>query len=301
MRRRHYKRRKTRIEDSWDDLVAQLFATIVGITIFSLGGLYVFDRGQFWSVVDHWVLPAVAVFVTVLIIAMIVMRARHKREEARFAEILTQITQKQLVQEVHNFIDGFGSDGDGDDPWVSASESYTFDRTQLRRLRDLLARQGVALSTRSDDDMTAVLEHFINDKEERFLTERITARVTHRFSEFNKTGEEFERLVARLYEGMGYAAKRVGRVGDQGGDVIASKGGENVLIQAKFYGGSVGNAAVQQATAARQYYSCTRAAVVTTSSFTREAIALARSNDVDLVDGIRLKQLLAEHLQEAWQ
>ncbi len=176
----------------------------------------------------------------VVAIGIIYVRAQGKSEQARLVALFAQISELQLVQEVRNFIEGFGHDKDAAEPWVSASGSFIFNRSQMRRLRDLLVGQGVALSSSTDDDIIAVLEHYIDETEDRFLKERVTARVAHRFSELNYTGDDFERLVVRLYEAMGYAAKRIGRTGDQGGDVIANKGGESVLIQAKFYGGSVG-------------------------------------------------------------
>jgi Restriction endonuclease len=275
-------------------------ASIIGLVVMLLALLFLFDRKQFWATVDHVVFPALFLLFIALGAIALFFRVRHKHGEKRLAELLRQIEDKKLDQEVANFIDGFGSNADGDDPWVPTAGSYTFNRIQLRWFRDRLAHEGVALSTRTDDDITAILEHYIDEKEERFLTERVTSHVQHGFSELNKTGDDFERLVTRLYEAMGYAAKRIGGVGDQGGDVIASKGGENILIQAKFYGGAVGNAAVQQAVGARPLYNCTRAAVVTSSSFTSEAVALAQSNSVELIDGARLKQMLAEHLHEAW-
>jgi HJR/Mrr/RecB family endonuclease len=79
------------------------------------------------------------------------------------------------------------------------------------------------------------------------------------------------------------------------------RGQERILIQAKCYKNvSVGNDAVQQAVAAKSYYDCNKAAVVTTSNFTREAIELAKVNNVELVAKPRLQELLVQHLSESW-
>jgi hypothetical protein len=299
-RRRRRRTSNTDDQDRFDDSVAELLARVIVIVVVLLLVLFFLNKALFWSLFDRWVLPGVAVLFAVGVLAVMYRRARNKREHVRLQTLFAQIARPELAQEVRNFIDGFGNDKNAADPWVSASGAFTFNRSQIRRLRDLLAGQGVALSLDTDDDIIAVLEHYIEEQEDRFLKEHVTARVAHRFSELNKTGDDFERLIVRLYEAMGYAAKRIGRSGDQGGDVVASKGGEHVLIQAKFYGGSVGNAAVQQAVAAKEFYHCTRAVVAASSSFTSEAIALADANAVELIDGAALKQLLAEHLHEAW-
>ena len=114
-------------------------------------------------------------------------------------------------------------------------------------------------------------------------------------------GSDFERLLYRLYEAMGYSVQLSGKVGDQGGDLIATKNQERILIQAKCYiNSTVGNSAVQEAVAARNYYDCNRAVVVTTSVFTREATELAKTNGVELVPKDMLQKLLLDYLKESW-
>ena len=64
------------------------------------------------------------------------------------------------------------------------------------------------------------------------------------------------------------------------------------MIQAKQYRqGAVGNEAVQQALGARDFYGASQAWVVTTSSFTRDAVDLAFRAGVVLIDGSRLLNL----------
>lgn len=87
----------------------------------------------------------------------------------------------------------------------------------------------------------------------------------------------------------------------RGGDLIANKDGERLLIQAKCYKDwSTGNEAVQQVVAAMKYYDCNRAAVITTSYFTPEAIVLAKVNNVELVPKQRLQEMLLKYLNESW-
>ncbi|MDI6820651.1 MAG: restriction endonuclease [Patescibacteria group bacterium] len=115
------------------------------------------------------------------------------------------------------------------------------------------------------------------------------------------SGTDFEKLLYRLFEAMGYKVELVGHSGDQGGDLIANKEGERVLIQAKCYRDwSTGNAAVQQVVGAMNHYNCNKTIVVTTSHFTSEAIILAKDNKTELVSKERLQELLLKYLGESW-
>lgn len=96
------------------------------------------------------------------------------------------------------------------------------------------------------------------------------------------TGLEFEKYLEILFSRLGYQVERTRYVGDQGGDLIITKGGERTLVQAKRHSKAIGNKAVQEAAAARPHYKCDRAVVVANQEFTRAAQELARSNHVEL-------------------
>jgi restriction system protein len=55
------------------------------------------------------------------------------------------------------------------------------------------------------------------------------------------SGVEFETWVGRLLREKGFEVRGTPATGDQGADLIAKKNGTTVIIQAKRYGGSVGN------------------------------------------------------------
>ena len=106
----------------------------------------------------------------------------------------------------------------------------------------------------------------------------------------NMNGYEFEEYVTELLSHLGFQSiKRTPKSGDQGGDIIASKDGVKHVIQTKHYNGSVPNKAVQEVVAAKKYYSCEGAIVVTTGEYTRSAMELARVNSVELWDRSVLK------------
>lgn len=99
------------------------------------------------------------------------------------------------------------------------------------------------------------------------------------------SGEDFEKYVLEILKRTGYKhVKLTKRSGDYGIDILADYKGKHYGIQCKLYQKPVGVAAIQQACAGSQYYQCDEAVVVTNQHFTRQAIALAQSNDVLLWD-----------------
>lgn len=107
-------------------------------------------------------------------------------------------------------------------------------------------------------------------------------------------GSEFEYFVCELYKKMGYKAEVTKQSGDQGLDVIVEKGDKRIGVQAKCYSGTVGNLAVQEAVAGKNYYHCDKVVVVTNNYFTPSAKELAHSNDVVLWDRDILKEKIKE-------
>lgn len=97
-------------------------------------------------------------------------------------------------------------------------------------------------------------------------------------------GEAFEEYLAVLFKKLGYQVKRTPYQGDFGADLILQQGDEKTVVQAKRYSRNVGVKAVQEAVAAKEYYQCAKAMVVTNSYFTKQAQTLAKANQVELWD-----------------
>ena len=109
------------------------------------------------------------------------------------------------------------------------------------------------------------------------------------------SGREFELYVANLLRQNGFENVENTRAsGDYGADVIAEKDGVSYAIQCKFYAKPVGPNAVQEAYAAKEYYGCDEAVVVTNSTFTRNAAALAESTGTRLWGRDELYELASE-------
>lgn len=97
-------------------------------------------------------------------------------------------------------------------------------------------------------------------------------------------GKTFEKYLEALFEKLGYRVERTQYIGDYGADLVTTKDEVKTIIQAKRFKGKVGIKAVQEAVAAKGYYSCSKAMVVTNSFYTKPAIELAKANDVQLWD-----------------
>ena len=106
------------------------------------------------------------------------------------------------------------------------------------------------------------------------------------------SGYEFQEYLKNLFKLLGYVVIQTKLSGDQGADLIISKDGEKIVVQAKKYNGKVSNEAVQEVVAAKNHYKANKAIVVTNSSFTKSAIDLALSNNVELWDGAKLKSII---------
>lgn len=116
----------------------------------------------------------------------------------------------------------------------------------------------------------------------------------------------FERLVVDLLVGMGYGGSRqdagraIGRAGDGGIDGIIKEdklGLDVIYLQAKKWETAVGRPEIQKFAGALQGQRAHKGIVITTSSFTRDAIEYANliATKIILIDGSRLTKLMVDH------
>jgi HJR/Mrr/RecB family endonuclease len=103
------------------------------------------------------------------------------------------------------------------------------------------------------------------------------------------SGIEFQTHVATVLRSCGYDVMGTPITGDQGGDLVAKKSGKTYVIQSKRSKNPVGNRAVQEAISAVKYYRADEGWVVTNSTFTRSAGALAKQAKIKLIDGLTLR------------
>jgi HJR/Mrr/RecB family endonuclease len=270
----------------------ELFEFAFGISclyLLLLAVLFYTNKNYFWHLVWYGIAGIVVLFAGALLFVW--FRERHRRKKE--SRIVADVRKAGLGDQIENLIVRFKR-GETKNTWDY--KDYKIDWDRINVVREDFVQKGVNLTPK---DFNVLLRHYIDEARSKVTLVSVLNK-TRNFGALS--GSEFEGLLRRLYEKMGYTVQLTGRTGDQGGDLVATKGGERLLIQAKRYndGLQVGNAAVQQAAAAKPYYDCNNAAVVTTSGFTREAIELAKTNAVELVPRSRLQQLLLEHLSESW-
>lgn len=104
------------------------------------------------------------------------------------------------------------------------------------------------------------------------------------------TGEEFEEYVTELLRSRGYKTRMTPRSGDYGVDIIASKDGIKTAVQIKRYSKKLDQKPIREAVTgmAIRQYGCTKAMVVTNSTFTKAAVFLAAESSCELVDREKL-------------
>lgn len=108
-------------------------------------------------------------------------------------------------------------------------------------------------------------------------------------------GLKFEKLCADILKKMGYENVEVTKgSGDQGVDVLAGRDGIKYAVQCKYYSEKVGNRAIQEIFAGKQFYHCHVGIVMTNNYFTQSAKELAKENGIILWDGDFLENFLKE-------
>lgn len=149
-------------------------------------------------------------------------------------------------------------------------------RSELRRINSLYRKRQELLDE--------------NERETQRKTSRSGSLVTQ--FEQVRTGIEFEQFLKNLFETLGYRVETTSSSGDQGADLILVKESQRIVVQAKFYSSSVGNKAVQEVLGAIGYYKANKGIVITNSYYTSSAQELAEANNIRLIDGEKLTQML---------
>ena len=107
-------------------------------------------------------------------------------------------------------------------------------------------------------------------------------------------GEEFEELLAMFFRGRGLKVTKTKKSHDYGADLLVTTKDEVIAIQCKlYYKRPVSNSAIQEIATAKDYYSASRAVVITNSKFTKPAEILADKIGVKLIDRDSLQELLS--------
>ena len=108
-------------------------------------------------------------------------------------------------------------------------------------------------------------------------------------------GHEFEFYCAKLLNKRGFHNVSVTKgSGDQGVDVLATKGGIKYAIQCKNYATPLSNKPIQEVCAGKVFYGCQIGVVMTNSTFTSGAIELANATGTLLWDRAVLMEMISD-------
>lgn len=105
--------------------------------------------------------------------------------------------------------------------------------------------------------------------------------------------DAFEELVAAFFRSFGHRVRRVGKTGDHGVDlVVYTKNQGKWIVQCKRYRSSVGEPVVRDFYGAMHHEAASRGFVMTSGTFTPQALEWARGKPITLYDGPGLVKLL---------
>ena len=105
--------------------------------------------------------------------------------------------------------------------------------------------------------------------------------------------EEFEQLVGEAFRQLGYQAAETPPGPDGGVDLVLRKDGETYLVQCKHWRATkVGVPIVRELFGVMADRGAAGAFVVTSGTFTRDALAFANGRNIELLNGRQLEQLL---------
>lgn len=114
---------------------------------------------------------------------------------------------------------------------------------------------------------------------------------------------DFERLVGELLRRMGLHVQLTKGSWDGGVDCIATDPrpvvGGKIVVQAKYYTGTVSAAAVRDLYGTMHSERAAKGVLITTGSFGPSSYDFARDKPLELIDGKTLLYLLASHFESA--
>ncbi len=108
-------------------------------------------------------------------------------------------------------------------------------------------------------------------------------------------GKQFELDVCRLLQRMGFAAEITGHSQDGGIDLVATNPnpliGGKCVVQCKAWSAPVGEPVLRDLFGTMHAHGANKGVLITTSSFTPAALRFAHGKPLELIDGVRYREL----------
>jgi restriction system protein len=122
---------------------------------------------------------------------------------------------------------------------------------------------------------------------------------------YNLSSEEFEYLIAELYEEMGYEIELTKKTHDNGIDIIAMNNGiakkEMIIIQCKKYREKITVKDIRELIGIIEINNATKGVFCTTSDYTSSSKKMLRKyNRLEMLNGIEIVKLCNKHLETNW-
>lgn len=256
------------------------------VAIIVLGMIVYYALGPVQSIAILCLLFILFIFLSAILVSDNRMAAKTQaRHDKSIEQKTVELTNKHIDVLVRNRItmvstDAYGVVNEGKwqlecDYFFNNVVSKVFDDDELNRYNHYDDENIV--------DMTTIIDTIVAAKQKE---------VEHKM-EFNDDMDpyQYEQFCALLARNCGWDANATSGSGDQGVDVVARKAGQTLVIQCKKYRKPVGNKAVQEIIAAREYTRADIAAVVTNNTYTKSAKALAQASQVHLLHHVDLLKL----------
>jgi restriction system protein len=193
-----------------------------------------------------------------------------------------------------------------------AKNPETINAKYLKQFPSFIKFQNASKSDSVDDDSNATTANSSQTPEESLEQAYIYLRENLASELLNKVIEQpfdfFERLVVELIVKMGYggsikdAGNAIGKTSDEGidGTIKEDKLGLDIIyIQAKRWkpGNVIGRPELQKFVGALAGQGAKKGIFITTSSFTKDALAYSPKNEtkIVLIDGVHLTQLMIDY------
>ena len=142
-------------------------------------------------------------------------------------------------------------------------------------------KEETEISVLSEYKIKSIINSHMTDMKHNLLNDKIA--LEEREIKI-KTGIDYENYIEAILAESNFVVSRTPTTGDQGVDLIATKNGKRIAIQCKYYSKPVGNKAVQEVIAGRDYYECEHACVVSNNTFTLAAKKLASVSNILLLN-----------------
>jgi len=261
-------------------LVVRLIALIV------VGGIAYFALGPLQSIALMLLLFILFVFLSAVLVSdeRIAAQAAARIDQS-IAQKIAASTEEHLDVLVKNRLCMVSKDAYGvvhEEKWHVECD-YFLDKVVTRSFDEEELNRYALYDSETRVDMTTIIDDIVSVKQEA---------VEHEM-EYNHDMDpnHYEQFCAVLARKCGWDAITTSGSGDQGADIVARKAGHTLVIQCKKYSKPVGNKAVQEVIAAREYMQADSAAVVSNSTYTKSAKALAHASQVHLLHHVDLLKL----------